>query len=211
MALTRFGELLKTTRLKKNLRLEDIEKATKIRLKFLRALEEGELHIFQSTPYARGFLKNYSDFLGLDVKIVMALFRRETAAQQAEILPQGMAQSEGNWFRITPTRAFILVTLLVVCAIGYYLFSEYRGFLGAPRLNIEKPLEGAMVKEGEIEVAGKTDIDSTIIINTQPVSLSETGEFSKTMRVFKGEATVLISAKNRRGRETVITRHIKVE
>lgn len=211
MALTRFGELLKTTRLKKNLTLEDIEKATKIRVKFLQSLEEGELHIFQSTPYARGFLKNYAEFLGLDVKIVLALFRRETASQQAEVLPQGMARSEGSWFRITPTRAFIFITLLVISAIGYYLFGEYRGFLGTPGLSVERPVEGAIVKEGEIEVAGKTDIDSTIVINTQPVSLSETGEFTKTLRVFKGETTILVSAKNRRGRETIVTRHIKVE
>jgi transcriptional regulator with XRE-family HTH domain len=211
MALTRFGELLKDARLRKNLRLEDVEKVTKIRTKFLAALEDGKPSAFQSTPYARGFLKNYAEFLGLDIKLVLALFRRETEQSNVKVLPSGMVGNESKWFRMTPTRALFLITFLIVASIGYYLFGEYRGFLGAPTLIVEKPLEGAVVKEGEIEITGKADIDSTIVINTEPVSLSETGSFTKTMKVFRGDAIIVISAKNRRGKVTTLTRHIKVE
>lgn len=210
MSLTKSGELLKATRLKKNFTLEEIERGTRIRSKFLRALEEGEYSLFHSTAYARGFLKNYSEFLGLDPKLVLALFRRETQPQSVRVLPQGLVSGR-SWFRVTPTRAAVIVALFILAAIGYYLFQEYRGFLGTPTLIVEKPKEAEVVKEGDIEVAGKADNDTTVLVNGEPVVLSENGEFKKIIHVFKGEAALTILAKNRRGRETTVTRHIKVE
>ncbi|MCG0276815.1 MAG: helix-turn-helix domain-containing protein, partial [Thermosediminibacteraceae bacterium] len=55
------GEYLKYTRLSKNISLEEINKETKIRVKYLVAIEEGN---FESIPggevYIKGFLKNYA-------------------------------------------------------------------------------------------------------------------------------------------------------
>lgn len=208
--LTKSGELLKKTRLKKEISLVDVEKGTKIRGKFLRALEEGDYTIFHSMAYARGFVKNYAEYLGLDTKLVLALFRRETNAQTVKIVPSGMVENGFSWFRITPTRAAVLVGLLIVGSISYYLFGEYRGYLGAPNLSIEKPIEQETVMEGELEVAGKADIDTTIIINGDPATLSEDGRFTKTIRVFEGETTIIVTARNRRGKETTIIRKITV-
>ena len=211
MALTKSGELLQSTRLKKNLSLEDVEEGTRIRIKFLRALEEGELALFHSIAYARGFLKNYAEFLGLDPKLILALFRRETTSQNVKIIPQGLVSTETSWFRITPTRAVVLVVILLLISVAYYLFQEYRGFLGTPSLFIEKPKEEEVVKEGEIEVSGKTDIDATVLVNGELATVEENGRFTSKVEVFKGEITLTISAKNRRGKETTATRKIIVE
>ena len=211
MALTKSGELLKATRLKKGLTLEDVERTTRIRVKFLRALEEGDFDKFHSTAYARGFLKNYCEFLGLDANVMLALFRRETTEQAVKILPQGIITSESSFFRITPTRAILFIALIVFAAIIYYLFQEYRGFLGAPVLTVEKPSEQEVVSEGELKVVGKADGDASVVVNGEPVSLGESGQFVKTIQVFKGETAITIVAKNRRGKETTVTRKIQVE
>lgn len=211
MALTKSGELLKSTRLKKGFTLEEVEKTTKIRVKFLRALEEGELSPFHSTPYARGFLKNYAEFLGIDSRIILALFRRETSTQNVSVIPKGMMQDGSSWFRITPTRGVIVIVFLLLVAIGYYLLEEYRGFLGAPALFLDEPKEQTVVREGEIEVLGRADRDTTVFVNSEAVALKENGRFLKKVRVFKGETTITILAKNRRGKETIITRKIIVE
>jgi cytoskeleton protein RodZ len=59
------GERLKNTRLKKGLSLEEAHKKTKLHLKILKGLEEGDL-INVSPVYVRGFLKIYCKFLGLN-------------------------------------------------------------------------------------------------------------------------------------------------
>ncbi|MBI2036046.1 helix-turn-helix domain-containing protein [Candidatus Microgenomates bacterium] len=210
MALTKSGEILKVKRLEKKLSFEEVEKETKIRMKFLRALEEGDLTLFHSTAYARGFLKNYAEFLELDTKLILALFRRETTLQKLKVIPQGMVEKNSP-LRITPTRAALLVVFFILMAVSYYLFQQYRGFLAAPALTLEKPKEQQLVAEGEIEVTGKTDIDATILVNSQPAVLEESGRFSIKINVFAGETTITVVAKNRRGKETVITRKIKVE
>ena len=201
----------KSTRLKKGLTLEEIEKGTKIRVKFLRALEEGDYTIFHSMPYARGFLKNYAEFLGIDVKLILAFFRRETGKQNIKIIPHGMVGESFSWFRITPTRAALIVALFMFAAVGYYLFGEYKGFLGSPSVSVNNPSELSIIKEGEIEVAGKVDVDSTVFVNGEPATITEPGYFTKRISVFKGEEEIIVTAKNRRGKETTIIRHIKVE
>lgn len=211
MSLTKSGELLRKTREKRELTVDEAEKATKIRGKFLLALEEGDYSIFHSMPYARGFVKNYAEYLGLDTKLVLALFRRETSTQTVKIVPSNMVESGFSWIRITPTRSIVLVVFAIVLAISYYLFGEYKGYLGAPTLLIEKPVEQVTVAEGEIDVVGKADIDTTVLINGDPAALSEDGRFTKTIRVFEGETVITVIARNRRGKESTVIRKIIVK
>lgn len=210
MALKKSGEILKSARLKRGLTFETVEKETKMRVKFLRSLEEGNLSTFHSLPYARGFLKNYSEFLGLDSALVLALFRRETTDQIVKVLPSGLVQ-EGPFFRVTPKRAMLLVAAFIAASIIYYLFQEYRGFLGAPALTVDSPQEAQVLNEGTIEVKGKADSDATVLVNGEPVALSKEGYFTKVIRIFKGEETITVIAKNRRGKETTERRRIKVK
>jgi hypothetical protein len=60
------GHLLREAREKKGLPLEEAEKVTRIRAKFLAALEEDDYAALSSAAQARGFLNNYAEFLGLD-------------------------------------------------------------------------------------------------------------------------------------------------
>lgn len=59
------GEFLRTYRQEKNLTLLQVSQATKVRLEFLRAIEEGEGYLLPSQVQAKGFLRLYADFLGL--------------------------------------------------------------------------------------------------------------------------------------------------
>lgn len=58
--------LLKKAREGSGYSLEEIEKKTKIRKKYLLALEEGNLSEVPGEAYAKGYLKIYSDFLGVN-------------------------------------------------------------------------------------------------------------------------------------------------
>ncbi|WP_018133386.1 helix-turn-helix domain-containing protein [Effusibacillus pohliae] len=60
------GRILQTERERQNLTLDDIQDRTKIRKRYLQAIEEGDLSVLPGLVYARGFIKNYAEQLGLD-------------------------------------------------------------------------------------------------------------------------------------------------
>ncbi|KKQ08609.1 MAG: Transcriptional regulator, XRE family [Candidatus Daviesbacteria bacterium GW2011_GWB1_36_5] len=60
------GQILKETREAKFYTLEEVEKATKIRVELLEALEEDNFSKLPPETFIQGFIKNYGKFLGLD-------------------------------------------------------------------------------------------------------------------------------------------------
>jgi cytoskeletal protein RodZ len=60
------GERLREARVAKNKSLVDISNETNISKKYLEALEEDNYDAFPAEVYVRGFLKNYSKFLGIE-------------------------------------------------------------------------------------------------------------------------------------------------
>ena len=60
------GNSLQETRLRQGLDFAEAEQATKIRSKYLRALEDEQFDALPSQTYVKGFLRSYADFLGLD-------------------------------------------------------------------------------------------------------------------------------------------------
>jgi len=60
------GSSLRAAREQRGLRLADIERATRIRSRYLQALEEERFDLIPGVVYARGFLRTYADHLGLD-------------------------------------------------------------------------------------------------------------------------------------------------
>lgn len=209
MSVLRSGELLNAERIKKKLTLEQVEKATKIRKKFLDAIEKGNYKSV-SHSYARGFVKNYAEYLGLDTSFILALFRRETSTSEEAVLPKGVV-FENSILRMTPQRGVLLGVVAIALFISVYIFQQYKEFISAPVLTVDVPKNEQIITEGDLEVKGKTNSDSTVSINSNPITVDQNGQFSKRITVFKGEMTITITAKNRQGKETVVYRHIFVK
>ena len=60
------GYSLRSARERQGIGLPEAELATKIRAKYIRALEEEDFDALPADTYARGFLRTYADYLGLD-------------------------------------------------------------------------------------------------------------------------------------------------
>ena len=60
------GSSLRDARLRQNLDFPELEERTKIRPKYLRALEDENFDILPAPTYVRGFLRSYAEALGLD-------------------------------------------------------------------------------------------------------------------------------------------------
>ena len=60
------GPSLREARLQKGVEIPDAERATKIRAKYLRALETESFEVLPGQAYIKSFLRSYADYLGLD-------------------------------------------------------------------------------------------------------------------------------------------------
>ena len=65
------GNTLREARLRRGLDILDCEAETKIRAKYLRAMEEEQFDLMPSATYVRGFLRTYAEFLDLDGRLVL--------------------------------------------------------------------------------------------------------------------------------------------
>src|SRR5207253_9385363 len=66
------GTSLREARLRKQVDIVQAEQGTKIRAKYLRALEDEQFEILPSQTYVKGFLRSYAEYLGLDGQIYVA-------------------------------------------------------------------------------------------------------------------------------------------
>ncbi len=65
------GQRLKTEREEQRLTFEKVFEATRIRVPYLQALEADDLSVLPSPVQARGYLRNYAEFLGLDFEAIL--------------------------------------------------------------------------------------------------------------------------------------------
>jgi cytoskeleton protein RodZ len=68
------GSSLREARVRQGLDFPELEQATKIRAKYLRALEEEQFDLLPAQTYVKGFLRSYADYLGLDGQLYVDEF-----------------------------------------------------------------------------------------------------------------------------------------
>ncbi|MFH0863491.1 MAG: helix-turn-helix domain-containing protein [Candidatus Gottesmanbacteria bacterium] len=207
------GEILKNAREDKKLSLEDVEKVTKIRKKYLEALEEDKWQKIPSFTYIHGFLKNYAQFLNLDLSLIMAVFRRQSqpVKDKPKVLPQGLVTplNEPFW-KLTPSRILAIFTIFLIFVFFSWLFWQYQSFVWAPKIIIEQPKENEVFKGDIIRIVGQTDPWAVLTINNQSVKLID-GKFDQEITVKPGINTINISATNKFGKKQETTRTVRVE
>src|SRR5579871_1728666 len=71
------GETLREARVRAHLDIVDFEARTKIRAKYLRALEDEEWNQLPGYTFTKGFLRTYADMLGLDGRALVDEFKRQ--------------------------------------------------------------------------------------------------------------------------------------
>jgi len=98
------GQRLREAREAKELSLADVEQGTRIRLKYLEALELGD-YASMTPVQAQGFLRNYARFLGLDLELLLRELESEQAPRRARKgprLPRRQAAPPDTGTEITP-------------------------------------------------------------------------------------------------------------
>jgi cytoskeletal protein RodZ len=84
--MSELGRLLLEARTAKGLSLADVESVTRIRQKWLEALENGEYNRLPQGAVARGFLRTYAAYLGLDTQAVLNMYADESGDRGDAVL-----------------------------------------------------------------------------------------------------------------------------
>src|SRR3954465_11033286 len=70
------GETLREARMRQRLDIADVEQRTKIRAKYLRALENEEFALLPGSTFVKTFLRTYAEELGLDPHVLVEEYRQ---------------------------------------------------------------------------------------------------------------------------------------
>jgi cytoskeleton protein RodZ len=118
------GNSLREARLRQGLEIPGIESDTKIRGKYLRALEEEQFDVLPGDTYVKGFLRTYADYLGLDGQLYLDEYTSRFAAVEELPFTQSAAPRRRQRRRVESNlvvvalAAIVAVTVLVVVAMG---------------------------------------------------------------------------------------------
>jgi cytoskeleton protein RodZ len=69
--MAEIGSTLRETRIRKKIDITTVEEATKIRAKYLRAIENEEWNVLPGPTYVKTFLRTYAQYLGLDAHLLV--------------------------------------------------------------------------------------------------------------------------------------------
>ena len=126
------GDTLREARMRQRLDIGDVEKRTKIRAKYLRALENEEFSMLPGPTFVKTFLRTYSEALGLDPHLLVEEYRatyesREEMEQVQTLGPPGVGRDRrrggprrprGPWVAVALMLVGVLVALLVIGLVG---------------------------------------------------------------------------------------------
>jgi cytoskeleton protein RodZ len=120
------GARLREARMRLRIDINEVETRTKIRAKYLRAMENEEWDLLPGEVYVRSFLRTYGDFLGLDSRELVDDFRRryESPAdhEPPPIAPPGRDRRDRDRPRRrlgVPSWAIVGVVLVIVGVVLY--------------------------------------------------------------------------------------------
>src|SRR5947199_8221705 len=82
------GNSLREARLRQGLDFGEVELGTKIRAKYIRALEEEDFELLPAGTYIKGFLRSYADFLGLDGELYVDEYNSRYVVAGFDDMPQ---------------------------------------------------------------------------------------------------------------------------
>lgn len=205
------GEILKKKRESLGRSVEIVSQETKMQKRFITYIEDNDFSKFDSEVFLTGFIKIYSQYLGLDTEKILALYRRSKPQRKTSKGKTG----ELNWakykkFILTPKSIITILSILFFVLILGYIGLQIYKFQSPPKLTITNPVDDSVTTQELLTVEGTTQPGAIVEINTTLVTIDDKGTFRYDVTLKEG--INIISIKSRKNNnnilETVETRKI---
>lgn len=209
------GEKLRRARKRAGVDLIEAELSTKVRAKYLEALENEDFDLLPNDIYTRGFLSTYARYLGLEPAGIIKLWEQQKRAYGTESVEEFRVENavREKSFTITPKIiAIFLGVVFCLAAVGYISF-QIVSFASVPKLVVDSPNRDMIVESESIMVSGQTDAGANLAVNKEAVTVSADGRFEQNIALQTGLNTIIITATNKANKEEskvyIVERKIK--
>lgn len=208
------GQRLKAARLRKQLSLDETERLTKVKLKYLEALEEDRHDLLPTEVYSLGFLRCYGEVLGLNTTKLLDQYRRERQAVKSAKVDSAQAalaparRLVGPRFLVTPRTLITVGSIVIVLSLLLYIALGIKSFTAPPSLRIDTPDMESRTSQPTLTVSGQTDPGVTLTINGEQITVDQAGKFNHDIAVAPGLSTLEFVVTNRLGKEARAARKV---
>jgi cytoskeletal protein RodZ len=140
------GGSLREARLKRDLTPADVQKAIRIRDRYLQALEEERWELLPGDAYVKGFLRTYADFLGLDGNLYVEEYNSRFAhPDEPQLVPERFARTRAPFAGVGFLRPLVAVGVIVaiVAAVAAWQLSGSGSKQGTPPTTSGTPTTSA--------------------------------------------------------------------
>lgn len=172
---TGIGATLREARSRRKVDLSEVEADIKIRLRYLRAMENEEWDVLPGGAYTRGFIRTYAGYLGLDGERLAEEYRRGTAPAGGERAPRRVepvasgTPAARHRLRI-PSRALAAIVSLVLVGLVVAI-----GLTGGDGGNESPPPASSAKRDGK-RPAAESERKAVAVQPGVAVSLEATAE-----------------------------------
>jgi cytoskeletal protein RodZ len=147
--LAAIGAYLRDLRLDQDLSLEDVESITKIPVRTLTAIEQGQIDRLPEPVYVQGFIRRYADAIGVDGNEFANAFPTDASLQPVKPSWRGTVETQ-----LRPVHLYLLYTLLVVGAVSGLSFMLNRSSNQSPRYATTSQQLGQPIAQAPTEFYG---------------------------------------------------------
>jgi cytoskeleton protein RodZ len=115
------GSSLRAARMRQELELSQAEHDTRIRAKYLRALEDERFDVLPGPAYTKGFLRTYADYLGLDAQPFVDEYNTRFAPEVEEPEPPPQLRIRRRRFAVAPWLLVVAALAASIAALAWGL------------------------------------------------------------------------------------------
>ncbi|MEC0240459.1 DUF4115 domain-containing protein [Paenibacillus dokdonensis] len=123
--MSELGQQLREARLQKGMSLDDVQEMTKIRKRYLEAIEAGDYKVLPGSFYVRAFIKTYAETVGLDPDLLLEGHKQETPPEpeptmEPVIQKRSSNRSSERNVKWLPTTLMWIFPILIIVVIYWY-------------------------------------------------------------------------------------------
>jgi cytoskeleton protein RodZ len=204
--MAEIGSTLREARMRAHIDITEVEARTKIRAKYLRALENEEWDLLPGPVYVKSFVKTYGDFLGLDSRLLIDEFKRRYERPmeyegRSSSAPPTTARERSRRQQKRPSRlsAFlfsprsVIVVALAVIVLAIIVIGSHRNSGGGTTVPVTNTVAG---NQGTNPGKSHTTTGSGHTTTTTPVTKTTPPPPQKATFALVATGTVWVCVEN---------------